>query len=186
MSRKERKPAAEPQANGGLSLKSSVSQASLLPRNARRKVFMINIPKGTKDVLPSEAYKWHFVENTARRIAALYNLHEIRTPVFEHTELFLRGVGDTTDIVNKEMDQAMAGNTLSITDGAVLAAMNVADKYCKERQVSDNLRAQLKQALDENARLARELAEAKREARKAARGEKGTKAPKQGPRQEET
>ena len=64
---------------------------------------MINIPKGTKDVLPSEAYKWHFVENTARRIAALYNLKEIRTPVFEHTELFLRGVGDTTDIVNKEM-----------------------------------------------------------------------------------
>lgn len=64
---------------------------------------MINIPKGTKDVLPSEAYKWHFVENTARRIAALYNLHEIRTPVFEHTELFARGVGDTTDIVNKEM-----------------------------------------------------------------------------------
>ena len=72
------------------------------------------------------------------------------------------------------------------SDGAVLAAMNVADKYCKERQVSDNLRAQLKQALDENTRLARELAEAKREARKAARGEKGTKAPKQGPRQEET
>ena len=64
---------------------------------------MITIPKGTKDVLPSEAYKWHFVENTARRIAALYNLKEIRTPVFEHTELFLRGVGDTTDIVNKEM-----------------------------------------------------------------------------------
>lgn len=64
---------------------------------------MINIPKGTKDVLPSEAYKWHFVENTARRIAALYGLREIRTPTFEHTELFLRGVGDTTDIVNKEM-----------------------------------------------------------------------------------
>lgn len=64
---------------------------------------MINIPKGTKDVLPSEAYKWHFIENNARHIAALYNLKEIRTPVFEHTELFLRGVGDTTDIVNKEM-----------------------------------------------------------------------------------
>lgn len=64
---------------------------------------MISIPKGTKDVLPSEAYKWHFIENTARRIAALYNLKEIRTPVFEHTELFARGVGDTTDIVNKEM-----------------------------------------------------------------------------------
>ena len=71
------------------------------------------------------------------------------------------------DIVNKEMDNAMDGNTLSITDGAVLAAMNVADKYCKERLVSDNLRAQLKQALDENARLAKEMSEMKREARKA-------------------
>ena len=73
------------------------------------------------------------------------------------------------DIVNKEMDNAMDGNTLSITDGAVLAAMNVADKYCKERQVSDNLRAQLKQALDENARLAKEMSDMKREARKAAK-----------------
>ena len=73
------------------------------------------------------------------------------------------------DIVNKEMDSAMDGNTLSITDGAVLAAMNVADKYCKERQVSDNLRAQLKQALDENARLAKEMSDMKREARKAAK-----------------
>ena len=73
------------------------------------------------------------------------------------------------DIVNKEMDSAMDGNTLSITDGAVLAAMNVADKYCKERLVSDNLRAQLKQALDENARLAKEMSEMKREKAKAKR-----------------
>lgn len=64
---------------------------------------MINIPKGTKDVLPSQAYKWQFVEKTARETAALFSFQEIRTPVFEHTELFLRGVGDTTDIVNKEM-----------------------------------------------------------------------------------
>lgn len=64
---------------------------------------MINIPKGTKDVLPQDSYKWHFLEDTARDVAKLYNLKEIRTPVFEHTELFLRGVGDTTDIVNKEM-----------------------------------------------------------------------------------
>lgn len=72
------------------------------------------------------------------------------------------------DIVNKEIDDAMGGTTLSITDGAILAAMNVADKYCKERQVSDNLRAQLKQALDENARLARTLAaEGKSESRKS-------------------
>lgn len=64
---------------------------------------MINIPKGTKDVLPDESYKWHYVEDTVRQIAAVFGASEIRTPVFEHTELFLRGVGDTTDIVNKEM-----------------------------------------------------------------------------------
>ena len=64
---------------------------------------MINIPKGTKDVLPQESYKWHYVENTVRKVALDFNIKEIRTPTFEHTELFLRGVGDTTDIVNKEM-----------------------------------------------------------------------------------
>lgn len=64
---------------------------------------MINIPKGTKDVLPDKSYKWQFIENAARETARLYNIREIRTPVFEHTELFLRGVGETTDVVNKEM-----------------------------------------------------------------------------------
>lgn len=64
---------------------------------------MINIPKGTKDVTPFESYKWHYVEDIMRQTAREYGLNEIRTPVFEHTELFLRGVGDTTDIVNKEM-----------------------------------------------------------------------------------
>lgn len=64
---------------------------------------MISIPKGTKDMLPSDAYKWHFIEECAKETAKLFNIKEIRTPVFEHTELFLRGVGDTTDIVNKEM-----------------------------------------------------------------------------------
>ena len=64
---------------------------------------MITLPKGTKDVTPSEAYKWHYVEGVVRGVAAEYCVGEIRTPVFEHTELFARGVGDTTDIVNKEM-----------------------------------------------------------------------------------
>ena len=64
---------------------------------------MINVPKGTKDVLPSESFKWHYVEKAAAKTAELFGLKEIRTPVFEHTELFLRGVGETTDIVNKEM-----------------------------------------------------------------------------------
>lgn len=64
---------------------------------------MINIPKGTKDVLPSQSYKWHYIEDTAKQVAKTFGLREIRTPTFEHTELFLRGVGNTTDIVNKEM-----------------------------------------------------------------------------------
>ncbi|MBO5924790.1 MAG: histidine--tRNA ligase [Clostridia bacterium] len=64
---------------------------------------MIKIPKGTKDVLPSNSAKWHLVEENIKKLAKKYALNEIRTPIFEHTELFLRGVGDTTDIVNKEM-----------------------------------------------------------------------------------
>ncbi|MCM1545746.1 MAG: histidine--tRNA ligase [Clostridiales bacterium] len=64
---------------------------------------MINIPKGTKDVLPDQSYVWQFVEETARGTARCFGLKEMRTPVFEHTELFLRGVGETTDVVNKEM-----------------------------------------------------------------------------------
>ena len=64
---------------------------------------MINVPKGTKDVLPSESFKWHYVEKKIKETARLFGLKEIRTPTFEHTELFLRGVGETTDVVNKEM-----------------------------------------------------------------------------------
>jgi histidyl-tRNA synthetase len=64
---------------------------------------MINVPKGTKDALPSESGKWRFIENKIRGVARAFGLKEIRTPTFEHTELFLRGVGETTDIVNKEM-----------------------------------------------------------------------------------
>lgn len=60
-------------------------------------------PKGTKDMLPQDAYKWHFVESVFKEVAKYYGMREIRTPMFEHTELFLRGVGDTTDIVQKEM-----------------------------------------------------------------------------------
>ncbi len=64
---------------------------------------MINVPKGTKDVLPQDSYKWQFVEKKARETAQVFGASEIRTPTFEHTEVFLRGVGETTDIVNKEM-----------------------------------------------------------------------------------
>lgn len=64
---------------------------------------MINVPKGTKDVLPADSYKWQYVESEARKLAQLFCIKEIRTPVFEHTELFCRSVGDTTDVVTKEM-----------------------------------------------------------------------------------
>lgn len=64
---------------------------------------MINIPKGTKDVLPDKSCKWQYIEETARDVARVYHLREVRTPTFEHTELFARGVGETTDVVNKEM-----------------------------------------------------------------------------------
>ena len=64
---------------------------------------MIIAPKGTKDVTPSEAFKWHFVEDTIKERADIYGYREIRTPKFEYTELFQRGVGDTTDVVQKEM-----------------------------------------------------------------------------------
>lgn len=60
-------------------------------------------PKGTKDMLPQDAYKWQYIEKVFRNVAKTYGIREIRTPMFEHTELFLRGVGDTTDIVQKEM-----------------------------------------------------------------------------------
>ncbi len=60
-------------------------------------------PKGTKDVLPSESYKWHYVEGMIREVTRLFGYKEVRTPTFEHTELFERGVGDTTDVVQKEM-----------------------------------------------------------------------------------
>ncbi|MDY3860949.1 MAG: histidine--tRNA ligase [Ruminococcus sp.] len=59
--------------------------------------------KGTEDVLPKESYKWQFVEDIMRKEAQSYGFKEIRTPVFEHTNLFSRGVGQTTDVVQKEM-----------------------------------------------------------------------------------
>ena len=60
-------------------------------------------PKGTKDMLPKDAYRWQFIEEEWARICSEYGFKEIRTPVFESTDLFNRGVGDTTDIVQKEM-----------------------------------------------------------------------------------
>ncbi|MGO3732362.1 MAG: histidine--tRNA ligase [Vagococcus sp.] len=60
-------------------------------------------PKGTNDILPGESEKWQLVESTARSIFKKYDFHEIRTPMFEHIEVITRGVGESTDIVTKEM-----------------------------------------------------------------------------------
>lgn len=76
---------------------------------------MINIAKGMKDVLPSQSYKWQYVEKIARSVARTFGFKEIRTPVLEHTELFLRGVGDSTDIVNKEMYTFLDKGNRSVT-----------------------------------------------------------------------
>ena len=63
----------------------------------------IKAPRGTRDVLPGESYKWHYVEGLFRKVCSEFGYYEIRTPIFEDTELFQRGVGETTDVVQKEM-----------------------------------------------------------------------------------
>jgi histidyl-tRNA synthetase len=65
-------------------------------------VSKIQAPKGVSDILPADSWEWQFVEDVAREVARLYHFDEMRTPIFEHTELFHRGVGETTDIVHKE------------------------------------------------------------------------------------
>ena len=64
---------------------------------------MIKAPRGTRDLLPPDTALWNFVEAAVRDVFRAYNFHEIRTPIFESTELFARGVGEETDIVAKEM-----------------------------------------------------------------------------------
>ena len=64
---------------------------------------MIQKPKGTRDLLPTESYRWQEAERKVKEVLESYNFKEIRVPVFEYTELFQRGVGETTDVVQKEM-----------------------------------------------------------------------------------
>ena len=71
----------------------------------------IKRPNGTEDVLPKDVYKWHTVEKVAREIAESFGFSEIRVPTFENTDLFLRSVGETTDVVQKEMYTVKAKET---------------------------------------------------------------------------
>ena len=76
---------------------------------------LTNAPRGTRDILPDTVGYWLHIEKTVRDICALYGYKEIRTPVFEHTELFLRGIGETTDVVEKEMYTFVDRGERSIT-----------------------------------------------------------------------
>ena len=78
-------------------------------------MMLTKAPKGTKDITIDESYKWHHIEKTIRETIARYGHREVRTPVFEHTDLFLRGVGDTTDIVQREMYTFLDKGGRSIT-----------------------------------------------------------------------
>ena len=64
---------------------------------------LVKAPRGTSDTLPPETSKWAYVEGVMREVSRRFNYQEIRTPTFEHLELFARTVGETTDIVEKEM-----------------------------------------------------------------------------------
>lgn len=72
-------------------------------------------PRGTNDILPGEVEKWQYIEKIIRQVCREYDYQEIRTPIFEHTELFQRGVGETTDIVEKEMYTFLDRGKRSIT-----------------------------------------------------------------------
>lgn len=76
---------------------------------------MITKPRGTNDIIPAEMDIWHFIESAFRQVCGEYGYLEIRTPIFEHTDLFLRGVGDTTDIVDKEMYTFLDRGNRSLT-----------------------------------------------------------------------
>ena len=71
----------------------------------------ITRPQGTEDITPKQIYKWHTVERMARETAESFGFHEMRIPTFESTDLFLRSVGETTDVVQKEMYTVKAKET---------------------------------------------------------------------------
>lgn len=92
---------------------------------------MIQKPYGTNDILPGHTEKWQYIESVARETAALYGFGEIRFPTIEYTELFQRGVGDTTDVVQKEMytfDDREEGRSISLRpEGTASVARSVTE-----------------------------------------------------------
>lgn len=98
---------------------------------------LIQKPKGTKDLLPNESYKWQYIEQVVKDILENYGYNEIRVPVFEHTELFQRGVGETTDVVQKEMYtfEDKGGRSITLrpegTAGVVRSYIEMACLVCR-------------------------------------------------------
>ena len=101
-----------------------------------RGISMITKPRGTIDILPEEMPMWHKIEDTAREVCALNGFSEIRFPTFESTELFTRGVGDTTDVVTKEMytfsDRENRSLTLRPEGTASVARLLVENGRCSD------------------------------------------------------
>src|SRR5271155_3682804 len=90
---------------------------------------MIKAVRGTRDLLPPETALWNFVESAVRDVFRAYNFQEIRTPIFESTELFARGVGEETDIVAKEM--------FTWADGERFDEKKIIDEWLKTNQSDD-------------------------------------------------
>jgi histidyl-tRNA synthetase len=100
---------------------------------------MIKAITGTKDILPNEIRNWYFLENTVRKIMNSFNYKEIRTPIFEETRLFSRGIGESTDIVSKEMYTFLDRSETSIT--------------LKPEMTASVVRALLEHSLDKQSQL---------------------------------
>ncbi|MDR0927799.1 MAG: histidine--tRNA ligase [Ignavibacteria bacterium] len=96
--------------------------------------------RGTKDILPNESHKWQILEATAREISSSFGYRELRTPIFEKTEVFSRGVGDGTDIVNKEMytfnDKGNESLTLRPEQTAALVRSVIQNNLLQENPVT--------------------------------------------------
>ena len=94
----------------------------------------ITAPRGTRDILPGESWKWEYIINTASQAMKDFGFSEIHLPIFEHTELFSRGVGETTDIVEKEMYTFtdMGGRSITLRPEATAGVMRAAieNKLC--------------------------------------------------------
>ncbi|CUT05419.1 ATP phosphoribosyltransferase regulatory subunit, partial [Candidatus Kryptobacter tengchongensis] len=92
--------------------------------------------RGTRDILPDESYKWWHVERKVREIFEVYNYKEIRTPIFEETELFARGIGELTDIVSKEMYTFLdkGGTSLTLKPEMTASVMRAYIQYGINKQ----------------------------------------------------